>query len=46
MSKKHLLIEQLDGNVELDESDGEESDEYDIAKDPNYELRTYLSYAE
>ena len=46
MSKKHLLIEQLDGNVELNESDGEESDEYDIAKDPNYELRTYLSYAE
>ena len=39
MSKKHHLIEQLDGNVELDESNGEESDEYDIAKDPNYELR-------
>ena len=42
MSKKHAKIEQLDGNVENSESD-EESDNYDIAKDPNYEHRTYLT---
>ena len=42
MSKKHAKIEQLDGNVENFESD-EESDKYDIAKDPNYEHRTYLT---
>ena len=44
MSKNHAVIEQLDGNVEIEKSDAE-SEEYDIAKDPNYELRTYLSYA-
>ena len=44
MSKKHAIIEQLDGNIEVDESDSE-NEEYDISKDPNYELRTYLSYA-
>ena len=48
MSKKHVTIEQLDGNVEDVESDPESecaSEEYDISKDPNYELRTYSSYA-
>ena len=42
MAKKHAKIEQLDGNVENFESD-EESDKHDIAKDPNYEHRTYLT---
>ena len=39
MSKKHAKIEQLEGNVENSESD-EESENYDIAKDHNYEHRT------
>ena len=49
MTKKHATIEQLDGNddaeSECDESnpDCTESDDYDIEKDPNYVLRTYLS---
>ena len=36
MYKKHAVIEQLDGNVEFDESDTE-SEEYEIAKYPNSE---------
>ena len=45
MSKKHAKIEQLDGKVDNSKFDVE-SDDNDIAKDSNHELRTYLTYAE
>ena len=46
MSRKHAVIEQLDDITDIngcDELDAE-TDEYDIAKDLNYEQRIFLSY--
>ena len=46
MSRKHAVIKQLDGIADISGYDklDPESDDYNIAKDPNYEQRTFLSY--
>ena len=46
MSRKHAVIKLLDGIADTSGYDilDPESDDYNIAKDPNYEQRTFLSY--
>ena len=44
MSRKHAVIEQLDGIAWWYDKLDPESDDYNIAEDPNYEQRTFLSY--
>ena len=46
MSRKHAVIKQLDGIADTSGYDilDPESDNYNIAKDPNYEQSTFLSY--